>query len=553
MIAYIKKPKALKQILSFVLALCMIFALSACKDDTSGEKPADSSSAGSSPTNSQAGSSAGSEDTDSSQAETTGNSVIGQKYEVTEDIVLARSDYDEKKPDDVQPNMYAPLKGYKDAETNAMKEKILNTGNTEEYYGKKITGTKYYISPGGNDENDGKSPEKAFRTTDVLGSLELKAGDAVLFERDSIFRLTSQINVVEGVTYGSYGKGAKPQLYASPYNFAGGDYWEPTKVKNVWKATYLYEEISCVVYDHGELIGNLRWDPIKLRENGDFYNADSEDTVYIYCDKGNPAKVFESIEISPARNIFKALGVNNYVIDNLCLKYAGMFGVNSYGKNKDVYITNCEMGYLGGFSRNKSLRLGNAIETGSGADNLVVENNWIYQTYDTAITWQGDAVAYKNISFSKNLLEYNVCDIEFFSSVGCKVQNFKMDGNIMRFTGGGWGNRASDAGIRGIEGIIRATSKDLDLSNISFTNNIVDSPVHFVFNWFNNYEQNNQLKFGGNSYYVKQSYRTTDVFVKDFCRTVEDKQGIRYKATNEAETKTALSYIDPTAKLYWYE
>lgn len=557
MIAYIKQLKATKQIIALVLALCMIFALSACKDDT-GKTPAGNSSVGSSlsDNNSSSGDSQADDSADvqdNSSEQSAGNNVIGQAYNVTESINPARSDYYEKKTDETEANLYAPLKGYKDAEAEAMKEKILNTKNTEEYYGEKMTGTKYYISPGGNDENDGKSPETPFRTTDALSNLDLKAGDSVLFERNSIFRITSQINVREGVIYGSYGEGTKPQIYGAPYNFAGGDYWEPTKVKNVWKATYLYEEISCVVYDHGELVGNLRWDPVKLRENGDFYNAESDDSVYIYCDKGNPSKVFESIEISPARFVFKATNVSNYVIDNICIKYAGAFGVSSYGPNKNVYITNCEMGYIGGFSRNKSLRLGNAIEFGGGADNFIVENNWIYQTFDTAITWQGGAKSYKNMSFSNNLLEYNVCDIEFFSSGGCEVSNFKMDGNIMRFTSGGWGNRPNDAGARGIEGLLRGTTNGLIISDFIFTNNIIDCPVSMFFNWFNTYEQKSAFKCSGNSYYVKQSYRTTTTVLKDYIVAETDRQGAAYKATNADETKTVLSYIDPTAKLYWYE
>lgn len=554
MIAYIKETKTLKRIIALVLASCMIFALSACNDNDTGKTPAGGSSAGSSLTGSQAGGSGDTQGTDDSSTQSDGNTVTDAQYIVTEEVIAARSDYDEKKPDKSDSNIYAPLKGYKDAEANAMKESILNTKNTEVYYSDRMTGTKYYLSPGGNDENDGKTPETAFRTTDALTSLKLQPGDSVLFERNSIFRITSQINLKDGVIYGSYGEGSKPQIYGSPYNYAGGDYWEPTPVKNVWKATYLYEEISCVVYDHGELVGNLRWDPVKLRENGDFYNADGEDAIYIYCDKGNPAKVFESIEVSPMRYVFKGSRINNYVIDNICIKYAGAFGVSSYGPNKNIYVTNCEMGYIGGFSRNKSLRLGNAIEFGGGADHYVVENNWIYQTFDTAITWQNTGfTTYKNITFANNLLEYNVCDIEFFNTGGADVDNFKVEGNLCRFTAAGWGNRPNDAGHRGIEGFVRATTQPLNISNWSFKNNIIDSPASYVFNWFNNYKQNDQMKFSGNEYYIKQSYRTSTTLIHDFAFDEKGGQGDAYKATTAAETKQILNMIDPTGKIYWYE
>lgn len=543
MIAYITEFKAIKRILSVVLTLCILFALSACKDNTEDKKPdGGKKPAVSTPADSDTGSST---DADSSEDSTP---VVGTKFDVSESVIEYRSDYAEVRAENIQPNMYDPLVGYKDAEADAMREKILNTGNTEEYY--EITGTKYYVSPGGNDENDGKSPETALRTIDALLNVTLNPGDAVLFERGSIFRLSSTLELKEGVTYGSYGSGDKPQIYGSPFNYAAGDYWEPTKVRNVWKAEYLYEFIGCAVYNHGEIVGNLRYDPVKLKTNGDFYNAEKEGAVYIYCDKGNPSKAFESIEFAAGRTMLTGRGVGNYVVDNLCLKYGG-FGVTSKGTKSNVYVTNCEMAYIGGYTGNGTARKGNAFEVGGNSDNIVVDNNWIYQIYDTAITWQTDADYYKNIYFTNNLLEYNTMDIEYFSKDGCVVENVKTEGNLMRFTAAGWGCRASDAGTRNGAACVRGNTSNLKIKNISFTNNIVDCPRYFIFQLMNTPAQNNQMKFTNNTYYIKSSYRTSDVMISSFKMNDGDDFS-DHKATNASEFKSLFSYFDPNVNVYWY-
>ena len=56
----------------------------------------------------------------------------------------------------------------------AYKNAILNSENKTDF-----TGTVYYVSGNGNDENDGKSPESAFATIAKVQSLTLCPGDAV--------------------------------------------------------------------------------------------------------------------------------------------------------------------------------------------------------------------------------------------------------------------------------------------------------------------------------------------------------------------------------------
>ncbi|WP_428658017.1 right-handed parallel beta-helix repeat-containing protein [Runella sp.] len=62
------------------------------------------------------------------------------------------------------------------------------------------TGQTYYVSPQGNDANDGKSVAKAWRTIGKVNQMNLKAGDALLFEGGKIFSGTLLLDENDGGT-----------------------------------------------------------------------------------------------------------------------------------------------------------------------------------------------------------------------------------------------------------------------------------------------------------------------------------------------------------------
>ena len=72
-------------------------------------------------------------------------------------------------------NNYMKGKGGAENEADAIRQKILSLPDTNS-----SSGTKYYFSPGGNDDNNGLSPKQPFRTLNVLQNLELKPGDVLL-------------------------------------------------------------------------------------------------------------------------------------------------------------------------------------------------------------------------------------------------------------------------------------------------------------------------------------------------------------------------------------
>lgn len=456
-------------------------------------------------------------------------------------------------------NLSNPLIGGYDKEADKRRKEISSTENTETFY--KISGQKYYISAVGNDENDGTSPEKAFKSVNALDNVSLKAGDAVLFERDSVFRLVRSINCISGVTYGSYGKGEKPKLYFSPKALNDPSLWTPTKKKNVWVAEFPYTQVATIVFNHGSEIGYAKRKGLQqLERNGAFYHNTEYGFLYLYCDKGNPGKVYSSVEASASGQIFYIDEESqNIVIDNICMKYSGNFAVNGCENTNGISITNCEMGYIGGANGYMgTVRYGNAVQFWQGAMNLNVSNNWIYQTFDSAISWQGKATAekpavYKNTVFDGNLLEYNNADFEFWDSDYASLDGLQISNNIMRFTSLGWGTRPDDWGIRGIEASLLVDFQNMSrVKNVSIKNNIFDSAGRTIVKFLaNNYSQFNEITVSGNSVYVKKSYRTQDDVIAGFNRSDADPEILQ--ATNQSELEKAFERFSKDTVVKWVD
>ncbi|MBR4761076.1 MAG: hypothetical protein IK086_00375 [Clostridia bacterium] len=440
-------------------------------------------------------------------------------YEITKTSSKPRDDADEIRFSGNPAGLSNPLVGKYDKQASELRTKILNSANTETIY--KITGKKYYISPGGSDDNDGRSAETPFRTVDALSNVDFDKGDAVLFERGAIFRLIQPLSTVAGVTYGSYGTGDKPKLYASPMNFANVE-WTPSSRKNIWKAKYVFDDVAGVVFDNGKEIGYRKTSVRNLTANTHFFQDVSGAVIYLYCDKGNPSKVYKSIEVCPDMFLISIPAyTSNVIIDNLCLKYSGSIAVSAVYNNNNITVSNCEIGFSGGANKG-SVRYGNAIQAWTNSSNFVVKGNYIYQTFDTAVTWQGEDVdngkniEYANCLFEGNLLEYNNADFEFWHSNGT-VNNFIIRNNICRFTSLGWGTRADDGGYRGIEGFIYAKTSNMTYKNkISVLNNIIDCPGRQFVNWTATEENIANHVVSGNKVYVKKSYRTADDIIRNY-------------------------------------
>lgn len=371
----------------------------------------------------------------------------------------------------------------------------------------------YYISNDGNDQNDGLSPENAIQSLQYLNSLDLKEGDCVLFNRGDLWR--GQIKTKRGVTYSAYGKGDKPRIYGSPCNAAESGRWVETQTENV----YMYDvalpnDVGTLVFNDGEAhafkVMIIREDDgsmlhIETREPFASYRDLKRDLefyhdyqvaqrLYLYSAEGNPAERFESIELLTKGHI--VLATSGVTIDNLCLKYCGSHGIGG-GTMKDLSVTNCELGWIGGsiqsenlFGRKHATRYGNAVEIYGGCENFTVSNCYIYQIYDAAITHQhqGDVdetLVMRNVLYSNNLIEDCVYSIEYF--LGRKdtnqthyMENILISNNLMRRSGYGWGKQRPD---KDTPAHIKSWSHHINhASNFLVANNIFDRCTHDLLN-----------------------------------------------------------------------
>lgn len=445
-------------------------------------------------------------------------------------------------------NTGTPIKSVIDSQIKSRRNEILNSGNTEDYY--KITGKKIYVSENGDDENDGLTPKTAVKNIFAAELLSPGPGDAILFERGSEFRISEPINAIPGVTYGSYGEGEKPAIYASPKNYAIKTFWAPTRKKNVWVANYGYDDPGCIVFNWGEDAGIRKANGLEqLIANGQFYHNKLDSLLYLYCDKGNPGEVYDDIEICANLAIFYIdAGFSDITIDNLALKYSAAGAVWGWFYPKGLTVTNCEMAWIGGNASSGQIRAGNAVQIWDGATNCKVDNNWIYQVFDTAISWQGDnGHDYKNISFSGNLIEYCAVGIEIWDhnkqNKDCKIENFVCNDNIISAIGYGWGNRKNDAGFRGIEGIISGSASNLGHFDMTMKNNVFDCSyskfIHFKNSGFDGVKR--KANISGNTYY--QRYTDYSSTLTDF-----EFQGQAVRITSQKIFEDAVRQFDSSPK-----
>lgn len=249
------------------------------------------------------------------------------------------------------------------AETDARKDAILNSPTTivksDTFIpGETYTGTAYYVSPNGNDDNDGLSPETAWKSPEHVVWGDVQEGDAVFFERGGIYRLTENcIRLISNVTYSAYGEGAKPVLTIAPENSAQPEYWELWQEgengEKIWRYHQALSDVGGIVLDDTAYAKRvLEWptpdgwlavdvlpmdpvnglcapeDPctnISIKSAGeyrsvaeqltedltylsrvdltgfsypmDFYQDYRTGDLYLRCDAGNPADCFHDIEI----------------------------------------------------------------------------------------------------------------------------------------------------------------------------------------------------------------------------------------------------------------
>ena len=332
--------------------------------------------------------------------------------------------------------------------------------NTESDY--LLFGTAYYVDPNGNDSNDGKSPETAWKTLDKASSAKLKAGDVVLLKRGCEWR--GQLKTQSGVAYSAYGEGAKPIINSSGMDYVNAN-WKLTDIPNVYECDRTFTtDPGLIVFNGGEerafkqIPGHHGYEggPENLKNDLDFIHDQRTKRIYLRSDKGNPAERFTSIEVNEGRHGIR-IGGNNIQIDNITVKHSGYHGISS-GSVKGLYVTNCEFYWIGGSIQGGSgygTRYGNAVEVYGSAEDFVMDHNYVYQVYDAGLTHQLSSggtqkCVYDGVYYTNNLIEYCVYSIEYFLGKADdpateRYQNdILIENNIMRYAGFGFGYQRRD-------------------------------------------------------------------------------------------------------------
>lgn len=446
------------------------------------------------------------------------------------------------------------VSGGADAEATVLRNKILKAADSIQ-----VSGTKYYVSSiNGSDENDGLSPSSPLKSLTNTTKLSLKAGDAILLERGSVFRLTSSFNLKSGVAYAAYGTGDKPAVYGSAMNYAVASIWQPfEKMKNVWVLDMAFSggDVGNIVFNHGEAASNKIDYVYNMTHNGDFYYDSAACKLYLYLDKGNPGKTYKDIEISPRFPLFNVpSNGHDIVIDNITFKYSGNFAI--FGGNvSNLKVTNCEIAWIGGaYLPSGDDCYGNGIEFG-GILNSEFKNNWVYQIYDSGMTFQhaeGDVI---DVAYSENLIEFcGMSGFEWWKESGVSttewnIKNVSFDNNIVRFTGYGWISGIK-RGARHIQGPFRPQDYP-NMENFVFSNNIFDCAQGglFYFKWNTPDVNKDKLIWKNNTYYQKK----TDSGIGAIYGYGDD-QDITYYATNQSSLETAIKAFESSPKyVKWLE
>lgn len=342
---------------------------------------------------------------------------------------------------------------------DARREAILNT-STEVT----ITGTSYFVSADGDDNNDGISEETPWASLDKVNTTELQPGDGVFFRRGDIWRGEALI-AQEGVTYSAYGEGAKPGIYGSPENGADPDKWSLLEgTDNIWvfykeimdcgdivldgnmdiadKASVWWTGSQYVTADlgddHEQLMAKPTFDPALDMENLQYFNdidyrdlgseypiyvyeyADRKGTLYLRCDEGNPGERYHSIEFccDPFNGSIVTLNFGEgSVIDNLAVMYGG-HAIESRGGKA---VQNCEVGYMGAMTH--TFYEADTIYSGDGINHtsdMLVENNYVHHVFNGGI-------AAGELSFAADEEYQNTEDIQ---------GNNIIRGNLLEYTAG---------------------------------------------------------------------------------------------------------------------
>lgn len=382
-----------------------------------------------------------------------------------------------------------------------------------------IKGKCYYISSiHGDDDNDGLSPETAWKSITKLVRIKEgewfstpltsfpamehipHRGDGVFLERGSVFHAELQTRhagnyamwLVDGVSYGAYGEGEKPVITCC-VDYNGSRNWVKTEYENVWMLDQTLDIPDCtkqlsyndigniIVKDKNGVTGYgikvLAADPENpfsgtktvtfgkvtngfeiyesggipftnpgcLRNNLEYFHDWTSARVYLYCDRGNPEEVYDSV-ILAKQGIGAYGGGSDCLVDNLAFRYIGTFGISTHNI-KNLTIQNCTFEWTGGCIQEEGITIfGGGVQNWCSCDGFYIRNCYSDQSLDASFSTQGmdDNGAIMHDFVVENCVAINAnssVEIWNYSPKNRLVANVRIRDNLFGYVGYHFGNR----------------------------------------------------------------------------------------------------------------
>ncbi len=212
--------------------------------------------------------------------------------------------------------------------------------------------TTYYVdASGGDDSNNGRSPDLAWQTLDKVNNNVFVPGDSVLFKRGEIWRgiLTPQNSGLPDywVVYSAFGTGFNPQILGSePITD-----WVPYS-GSIYKITNLnlppYAGDGLFEFD------NYDYAPLRLTEDnaipssaGHWYFDENESngTLYLICsDSSEPSS--HNIELCMYEEVIDVDNLAYIEISNLSVKFGNNYNIMIYSSSY-INISSVNSSYQG--------------------------------------------------------------------------------------------------------------------------------------------------------------------------------------------------------------
>eukprot|EP01105_Mastigella_eilhardi_P010210 TRINITY_DN2389_c0_g1_i1.p1 TRINITY_DN2389_c0_g1~~TRINITY_DN2389_c0_g1_i1.p1 ORF type:complete len:672 (+),score=140.18 TRINITY_DN2389_c0_g1_i1:124-2139(+) len=209
--------------------------------------------------------------------------------------------------------------------------------------------------------------------------------------------------------------------------------------------TRFNQDVGNIIFNDADSVGVKKKKLADVTKTGDFFFDEDAHSVQLYCEPGNPASVFDSVELALNKHIISEGGKSYVTYDGLQLKYTAAHGIGG-GSTHHITARHLDISYIGGSYLggygDGQVRYGNGIEFWEAAHDNVVEYCRLDQVYDAALTNQGTSENTQyNLHYRYNIISNSEYCFEYWNRPEESVNhNIYFENNVCYMSGYGWGN-----------------------------------------------------------------------------------------------------------------